>query len=212
MFVFTFHIPVVSRPSAAPPPPVTFSFKDCFCSHTHWHQAWPKQDWDTFFFKRSSGISRVSIWSSTPVAELGLETLEKCEWCLICFHFWGQFKCRGRIKRHEWFKYLKSTFKHTHTLWPGLINICYHSQPSTCRERPGSEGEEGEVLLPITRPRSPLCCWDSNNQGSFWMFQHHSPNIHTHTHSYTYTHTHYMNNHKCRMNRKTKTKTVNDDK
>lgn len=41
---------------------------------------------------------------------------------------------------------------------------------------------------PWKDPCSPHYCWDSNNQGSFWMFQLHCPNkcIDTHTHT---THT-----------------------
>lgn len=56
------HIPVASDQVLLPSDPL---FEDCFSSHTHWHQAWPKQDWDTI----STGLEihkflyEVQLWS-----------------------------------------------------------------------------------------------------------------------------------------------------
>ncbi len=45
--------------------PSDLLFKDCFSSHTHWHQAWPKQDWDTFSTELEihKFLYEVQLWS-----------------------------------------------------------------------------------------------------------------------------------------------------
>lgn len=74
-----------------------------------------------------------------------------------------------------------------HTHWPGLVFFCFlfflifalTANPADAERGKWVRGEGN--TFPIKDPRSPLQRWDSNNQGSFWMFQHHSPNTHTHT-------------------------------
>ena len=56
------HIPVASDQVLLPSDPL---FKDCFSSHTHWHQAWPKQDWDAISTELEihKFLYEVQLWS-----------------------------------------------------------------------------------------------------------------------------------------------------
>lgn len=174
--------------------PGDLHFKDCCFSHTltpglanaglrHIFQ----QSWKIAF----------SIWSSTLLTEYVWNTWKSASgaWFSVPPLRPVQVSDMNQVLRVV--QIFESTFKDTHCgqvlLFLGFfLTFALTASPADAERGKWVRGEGN--TFPIKDPCSPLERWDSNNQGSFWMFQHHSPNTHT------------INNHKCRMNRKTKLK------
>lgn len=166
--------------------PSDLLFKDCFSSHTHWHQAWPEQDWYTFSTELEihKFLYDAQLWSPSKV----LNTW-KVRVVLDLFPFLRPVQVSENNQALQVVQIFESTFKHT--LWPGLISICYHSQPSRCKEREGS-GTEGErsALAPWKTPSpSKTLVLLSNAETAITKAAFECSNIalptHTHTHTYT---------------------------